>query len=450
MILSPPKRYLSRVFLPSFLSYLCKLGVIAIFLGAFAIPVTFESIMWVVGSGSLANVASFTPGAVGVTQATNALALKTCCDVANDVAIDYSTAQQLITTAWNEVLAIVLSARSSAGPAASSSSATSYVDAKTKVAETKEERRSGKKEAKRAARKSSARPKKPWPARPRPAGAGWRPTFHVAAASSPTTSVGHDGQEAVDQRRRDRLGVGRPKATRAPVSPSSTKPTPPGVIGIEPRIRASAQAANASTIVTSARGMPTARSEASRTRKTVRCPASVAAVRKSQRRRISSIDSSRKRTKTSPVPLHRRLADETLGPARRAGRPGRRCGARAARWRGRWRSPRRSRRRRRARSRRRARACGCCPPCGGERRRRARIGKPRITNWFQTLCTTTASPTGGPRSPTREHRERVAIPTAAPPGATDDSAVDASVTRVARRYESPGARRPAEARTSRG
>ena len=34
------------------------------------------------GSGSLANVASFTPGAVGVTQATNALALETCCDVA--------------------------------------------------------------------------------------------------------------------------------------------------------------------------------------------------------------------------------------------------------------------------------------------------------------------------------------------------------------------------------
>ena len=81
IILSTPKRYLSHVFLPSFVSYLCKLGVVAIFLGAFAIPVTFESIMWVVGSGSLANVASFTPGAVGVTQATNALALNTCCDV---------------------------------------------------------------------------------------------------------------------------------------------------------------------------------------------------------------------------------------------------------------------------------------------------------------------------------------------------------------------------------
>jgi hypothetical protein len=65
-----------------------------IFLAAFAIPVTFDSIMWVFGSGSLANVASFTPGAVGVNRATNALALKTCCNVPNTQAINHSTAQR--------------------------------------------------------------------------------------------------------------------------------------------------------------------------------------------------------------------------------------------------------------------------------------------------------------------------------------------------------------------
>ena len=108
VILSRPKDYLLHAFLPSLLSWLCKLAVIGIFLAAFAIPVTFESIMWVTGSGSLANVVSFTPGAVGITQATNALALDTCCDVANSTAVDYSTAQQLITTAWNIVVAIVL------------------------------------------------------------------------------------------------------------------------------------------------------------------------------------------------------------------------------------------------------------------------------------------------------------------------------------------------------
>ena len=83
VILAHPKEYLLHAFLPSFLSWLCKLAVIAVFLAAFAIPVTFESVMWVTGSGSLANVVSVTPGAVGITQATNALALDTCCDVAN-------------------------------------------------------------------------------------------------------------------------------------------------------------------------------------------------------------------------------------------------------------------------------------------------------------------------------------------------------------------------------
>ena len=55
-ILSHPKQYFLHAFLPSLLSWLCKLAVIGIFLAAFAIPVTFESIMWVTGSGSLANV----------------------------------------------------------------------------------------------------------------------------------------------------------------------------------------------------------------------------------------------------------------------------------------------------------------------------------------------------------------------------------------------------------
>jgi uncharacterized membrane protein YbhN (UPF0104 family) len=151
VILATPKRYLTRAFLPSLLSWLCKLAVIGIFLAAFAIPVTFESIMWVVGSGSLANVASFTPGAVGVTQATNALALKTCCGVANSVAIDYSTAQQLITTAWNQLVAIVLLLWVFGWSGGRQIVGDSYTDAKAKVAEQKEGRRA-KKEAKRAAR----------------------------------------------------------------------------------------------------------------------------------------------------------------------------------------------------------------------------------------------------------------------------------------------------------
>jgi uncharacterized membrane protein YbhN (UPF0104 family) len=156
VILSRPKEYLTRAFLPELLSWLCKLAVIGIFLAAFAIPVTFESIMWVTGSGSLANVVSFTPGAVGITQATNALALDTCCDVARDVAVDYSTAQQLITTAWNVLLAIVLVVSVFGWKGGKQLVTQSYKDAKVKVAEQKEER-AEKKAAKQAERDASGR-----------------------------------------------------------------------------------------------------------------------------------------------------------------------------------------------------------------------------------------------------------------------------------------------------
>jgi uncharacterized membrane protein YbhN (UPF0104 family) len=141
VILSQPRRYLRDVFLPSFLSWLCKLAVVGIFLAAYAIPVTFNSIMWVVGSGSLANVASFTPGAVGVTQATNALALKTCCDVPNATAVAYSTAQQLIVTAWNVLFATILLVLVFGWTGGKQLVTASYADAKEHAAEMKDERK---------------------------------------------------------------------------------------------------------------------------------------------------------------------------------------------------------------------------------------------------------------------------------------------------------------------
>lgn len=141
VILTHPKRYLTRVFLPSFLSYVCKFAVIGIFLAAFAIPVTFESMAWVVGSGSLANVASFTPGAVGITQATNALALDICCNVPNSTAIAYSTTQQLVTTAWNVLFAVILVILVFGWTGGKALVSTSYEGAKEQVAEQKEARK---------------------------------------------------------------------------------------------------------------------------------------------------------------------------------------------------------------------------------------------------------------------------------------------------------------------
>ena len=150
VILSTPKRYFTRAFLPSFLSYVCKFVVIGIFLAAFAIPVTFDSLMWIVGSGSLANVASFTPGAVGVTQATNALALDICCNVPKNTTIAYSTAQQLITTAWNVVFALILVISVFGWTGGKQLVSTSYAGAKEQVAERKEEHKRKKAEKKAA------------------------------------------------------------------------------------------------------------------------------------------------------------------------------------------------------------------------------------------------------------------------------------------------------------
>jgi hypothetical protein len=156
VILSRPREYFTHSFLPSLLSWLCKLAVIGIFLAAFTIPVTFESIMWVTGSGSLANVVSVTPGAVGITQATNALALDTCCDVARSTAVDYSTAQQLIMTAWNVVFATVLVVSVFGWKGGKQLVTQSYADAKVKVAEQKEQR-AEKKAKKKADRAESGR-----------------------------------------------------------------------------------------------------------------------------------------------------------------------------------------------------------------------------------------------------------------------------------------------------
>ena len=147
-ILRRPSQYFTHAFLPSLASWLCKLAVIGIFLAAFAIPVTFESIMWVTGSGSLANVVSFTPGAVGITQATNALALDACCDVPQSTAVDYSTAQQLITTAWNVVVALVLVVLVFGWTGGKLLVSQSYSEAKDKVAEQKAARAAKKAEEK--------------------------------------------------------------------------------------------------------------------------------------------------------------------------------------------------------------------------------------------------------------------------------------------------------------
>jgi uncharacterized membrane protein YbhN (UPF0104 family) len=105
-ILGRPRTYFTGVFLPGVVSWIAMLCVIGSFLAAYAIPVTFDTLMRVVAGNSIANVTSVTPGGVGVTQAFNVASLQGVTTTSNATA--FSVAQQLIMTAWNILVALVL------------------------------------------------------------------------------------------------------------------------------------------------------------------------------------------------------------------------------------------------------------------------------------------------------------------------------------------------------
>ena len=105
-ILGQPRRFLIGVALPELGSYLARLGIVAVFMAAYSIPVSFHSVVAVSASNSIANVLSVTPGGAGVNQAFNVAVLDTTTSSANAAA--YSLAQQLIISAWDVVFAIVI------------------------------------------------------------------------------------------------------------------------------------------------------------------------------------------------------------------------------------------------------------------------------------------------------------------------------------------------------
>jgi uncharacterized membrane protein YbhN (UPF0104 family) len=145
-ILARPREYAVRVLLPSFGAWLAKLAVIAVFLAAYGITVTFHAVMSVAGGNSIANTVSVTPGGVGVNQATNVAALSGVTDAATATA--YSLGQQLAITAWNVAFALVVVTWAFGWTGGKVLVQQSYVDAKERVAEQK---------AQRQARKGAAR-----------------------------------------------------------------------------------------------------------------------------------------------------------------------------------------------------------------------------------------------------------------------------------------------------
>jgi uncharacterized membrane protein YbhN (UPF0104 family) len=151
-ILAEPKKYFLRVFTPSLLGWIASLGVMAVFLAAYDIPVSFHTLMRICGGNSIANVTSATPGGAGVNQAFNVASLKGITDPTTATA--YSVSQQLVTTAWNIIFAIILLVWTFGWSGGKELVQTSYEGAKEKAAEQKAAH-AAKKEEKRAARASS-------------------------------------------------------------------------------------------------------------------------------------------------------------------------------------------------------------------------------------------------------------------------------------------------------
>jgi uncharacterized membrane protein YbhN (UPF0104 family) len=151
-ILAHPRAYFLLVFTPSLLAWFASLGVMSVFLAAYDIPVTFDTLMRICGGNSIANVTSVTPGGAGVTQAFNVASLKGVAT--SEQATAYSVAQQLVTTTWNIIFGIVMVVWAFGWSGGRKLVGDSYEEAKLKAAEQKaarEERKRLRKEAKAAA-----------------------------------------------------------------------------------------------------------------------------------------------------------------------------------------------------------------------------------------------------------------------------------------------------------
>jgi uncharacterized membrane protein YbhN (UPF0104 family) len=151
-ILAAPRTFLGHVVAPQAISWAAGLGIIAVFLGAYDIPVSFHTIMRVVASNSIANATSVTPGGAGVTQAFNAVSLRGVTSTANATA--YSVAQQLVVTAWSILLAIVLLVRAFGWSEGKTLVEQSYTEARQKTSEQSAARKA-KRHAKRQAKRGS-------------------------------------------------------------------------------------------------------------------------------------------------------------------------------------------------------------------------------------------------------------------------------------------------------
>ena len=138
-ILRSPRRTLTDLFLPVLGSYAARLAIVAVFLGAYGIPVSFHNVATVTASNSISNSVSATPGGVGVTQAMNSAALHDSTSASTATA--YSIGQQLIVTSWDVLFAVILVSWVFGWSGGKALVESSYEDAKAKSRELKAKRK---------------------------------------------------------------------------------------------------------------------------------------------------------------------------------------------------------------------------------------------------------------------------------------------------------------------
>jgi uncharacterized membrane protein YbhN (UPF0104 family) len=151
-ILVHPRAYFRGVLFPEVISWVAGLGIIAVFLAAYNIPVSFHTIMRVVAGNSIANVTSVTPGGAGVQQGFNVLSLKGITSSSNATA--YSVTQQLVVTAWGLLFAIAVVIRAFGWTGGKALVSRSYGEAREKSSEQSAARKA-KRHAKREAKQLS-------------------------------------------------------------------------------------------------------------------------------------------------------------------------------------------------------------------------------------------------------------------------------------------------------
>jgi uncharacterized membrane protein YbhN (UPF0104 family) len=141
-ILRTPRRAFTRLVLPELGSYIARLAIVAVFLGAYGIPVSFHNVATVTASNSISNSVSATPGGVGVTQALNSAALSGSTSASTATA--YSIGQQLVISAWDVVFAVILVSWVFGWSGGRALVESSYEDAKVKSREIRDKRKNRK------------------------------------------------------------------------------------------------------------------------------------------------------------------------------------------------------------------------------------------------------------------------------------------------------------------